>query len=161
MNTETRDQYESALDAAISELESVTAKLRVQQRKTKSMQLRINELHQLIAASSKLVSDSKRAEIKNRLGGMESVATIRPDTGSPEYRQVINLLSANPDRPWRVEHLRRQLMNLGIDASPKSLYNTVQRLHQKGLLVKVRRGLYQVNDLNLALIRQEDFDDGE
>lgn len=154
----TTKHYDAALEQALSDLSNEIAAARTARRKVRDHEDRIADLRQLIAALSKSAEPALRRQVQEKLAATELAPEIEVDRGTPEYQAVIGQLARDPDGAWKVERLQKVLGDLGIETSPKTLHNIVQRLHQKGLLVRIGRGVYQVNGMYINMIKQEDID---
>ena len=161
MSADVSEIYNAALDAMLDDLAEERAKFEKQSVAAKASEQRVRELRDALNALSHQVSPARKSEIRKKLTKILPVSAIRPEAGRDSYRDALNVLMADPATHWTVEALQRTLQGKGFDEGSKYLHNVIQRLLRHNLLIKVRRGVYQINGMNLGLIRQEDFEDGE
>ena len=78
-------------------------------------------------------------------------APINASRVSAAAKHLIEKLKSDVERTWKVEEIQKHLSNSGANVSNRYASNTLRKLYEKGHLVKVKRGLYRVNDSLLAI----------
>ena len=78
-------------------------------------------------------------------------APINASRVSAAAKHLIEKLKSDVERTWKVEEIQKHLSNSGANVTNRYASNTLRKLYEKGHLVKVKRGLYRVNDSLLAI----------
>jgi hypothetical protein len=125
-----------------------------------------NELSELKDRKSRLIDALRhmRESISKNMSGKVARLIDQNRTTIQEFparsEKVIMLLKkirSEPLRSWNTETIKA---SLGQDFSEKYTANTMRRLHEEGLLVRVSRGLYRASDHLVAIegLTEEDLE---
>lgn len=152
--------HPSALDLALRDLEAASSEVRrleEQLATARQRQRRIREAVDSLAAVNDVSEETQR-----RMD--EIIGSPKPDAieqSSEPVQALLNKLMTSPETYWKVEEIQRFLDDGGYGVSSKYASNTMRKLQERGLLRRVGRGIYQVNDQRISMMghSQEDYDE--
>lgn len=143
------DRTYEAVSALAKELDSLGHEIRRHEERLADLRKRQQVISQSLQALLPMLSAEKLEEFRSLQASSHlDVRRLRTTEAS---RFLVDKLKSDASRTWRVEELQNFLSASGQDVSEKYASNTLRKLHAQGLLTRVGRGLYRVNDTLLSL----------
>ncbi len=146
-----------AARALLQELRVLSEQLRSIEEQVVALKDRRARVTQALEASRLALSDAERKKLDDEC---ESLPSQRPTLTriSAPARALIDRLRSDLDKTWRVEELQCYLTSRGQDVSDKYASNTLRKLYEQGLLVRIGRGKYRAKDTILSIEGLDDMD---
>jgi hypothetical protein len=149
------DPYETALNAAFSELERVSEELRRRRDGVGEMEVRVENLsslvEQLIAAlpPEKRAIHQQRAEIKHR--------STRLELGTPVYGNVVQLFKDSEQKVWSTPEVQKALNADGFSVDAQKIHNVLSYLARRGVIKRISRGRYFIDGIGASIETADDI----
>lgn len=126
---------------------------------------RFRGLREEARASQLRIAELERAvdHLKQASSGKQSRPTDAPSVSLEDgpIHAILLKMQSVPGGTFKVKEIQRFLEEIGFDLSPRYAANTLKRLHERGDLVRIGRGMYRLGNLHVHYpgLSQEDFED--
>ncbi|WP_338549648.1 hypothetical protein [Roseovarius phycicola] len=156
--TEIKSGTFEAAKVLTDELRQVEREMLGVETRLKSLREKHAKIRSSLEPLSGLLNENQLAEIGYRSIADSSKARVLDARMTDGTRRVIEKLRSQLDKIWKVEELQNFIEDSGLEVSDRYASNTLRKLHNQGLLIKVGRGLYRANDQLLAIEGLEESD---
>jgi hypothetical protein len=146
-----------AARALLEEVAEIAGEIRRAEELIAGLKERRHRVSQALEASRMALGDIERAAL-DRDNRFASIS--KPNLGriSSPARSLIDRLKTDLQKTWRVEELQEYLTEKGEEVSDKYASNTLRKLYEQGLLVRVGRGQYRANNVILKIEGMDNMD---
>jgi hypothetical protein len=146
-----------AARALLEELSALSDQLRTAEEQVAALREKRARVTQAFEAIRIALSDGERTKLDQE---SFSLPTPRPNLTriSAPARALIDRLRTDLGKTWRVEELQVYLAARGEEVSDKYASNTLRKLYEQGLLIRIGRGKYRAKDTILSIEGLDDMD---
>jgi hypothetical protein len=156
LQTERSNRIDDAARLLVAEVQAIDASIMAHEKELAALRARRARAMDALRPMRGGLSAEVSAEVS-------AVLSSDPDTGSEfaarseKVKLLLSQIRANPLVAWSPEQVRS---TLGGEFSEKYTANTMRRLSEEGLLVRVGRGLYKASNQLVAIegLTEGDFD---
>ncbi|WP_420345898.1 hypothetical protein [Pelagibius sp.] len=151
------DAYEEALAAALSELAEVKVSIHQHRQSLNIKERRRRELLTAIDNLIVLLPAETQKRWSKRLSDVDEPKSLDASRASREQKAIAEAVENDPSRTWTFDEIQTELERVGIRPKPKVIYNAIQRLANRGDLVRISRGKYRSRQYGFGLITTENL----
>jgi hypothetical protein len=146
-----------AARALLEELTSISDQLRATEEQVAALREKRARVMQAFEASRMALSDGERRKLDEEC---QTFPTLKPNLTrmTAPARALIDRLKSDLGKTWRVEELQGYLSARGEEVSDKYASNTLRKLYEQGLLIRLGRGKYRAKDAILSIEGLDDMD---